>query len=130
MPACCYQHICPHSTILQPPSTAFTTLRLTVVFNDSALNSHVPCAGLSMAHRPNPQHRLRLLVHQQATPSGSPSRADSGTLQSGMGTPAASPTKGAVSVVVPQQQQQQEEQLAGGGGNPQWWLLVSSRPEA
>lgn len=78
----------------------------------------------SMAHRPHPQHRLRLLVHQHATPSGSPSSINSaGTLQSGLGTPAASPTKSA-GYKTAGAQQQQDLQLGGGGSNPQWWLLV------
>jgi hypothetical protein len=78
-----------------------------------------------MANRPHVQHRLRLLVHQ-ATPSGSPSSINSGTLQSGINTPASSPLKSAANV---QQQLQQEQQQdvgssGSGGSNPNWWTLV------
>lgn len=78
-------------------------------------------SGFFMAHRPNPQYRLRLLVHQ-AFPGGSPSSTSSNTMQqSGLGTPAASPLKRAAPTA---QQEQLEEKAGGGGSNPQWWLLV------
>jgi hypothetical protein len=82
-----------------------------------------------MANRPHVQHRLRLLVHQ-ATPSGSPTSINSGTLQSGINTPSSSPLKSAANAQQQQQQQQKQQQqedgsTGSGGSNPNWWMLVS-----